>query len=126
MDDSQKSEVGKISWIDLTVDDAESVRDFYCEVVGWQAQEHDMGAYSDFEIKTPAGGESITGICHARGPNANIPSQWLIYINVADVDESVSRCLALGGKVLDGPRMMGENRFCVIQDPAGAVVALIS
>jgi len=26
-------------------------------------------------------------------------------------------CQQLGGNVLDGPRMMGGKRFCVIQDP---------
>ena len=26
---------GKIGWIDMTVDDAEGVRDFYTAVVGW-------------------------------------------------------------------------------------------
>jgi predicted enzyme related to lactoylglutathione lyase len=30
----------------------------------------------------------------------------------------------LGGKVGAGPRMMGGGRFCVIQDPAGAMCAL--
>jgi len=33
--------------------------------------------------------------------------------------------LSSGGKLIDGPRMMGKSRFCVIQDPAGAMIALI-
>jgi hypothetical protein len=69
---------------------------------------------------------SSTGICHAKDSNANIPPQWMIYITVEDIDHSVARCLELGGKVIDGPRQMGHSRFCVIQDPAGAVAALIS
>jgi predicted enzyme related to lactoylglutathione lyase len=32
------SDVGKIGWLDLTVDDADAVRDFYREVVGWKAE----------------------------------------------------------------------------------------
>ena len=126
MTETKKLEIGKISWMDLTVDDAEGIRDFYCEVVGWKAQDHDMGAYNDYDIVTPESRETVTGICHARETNANVPSQWLMYVNVADVDESVERCLSLGGKVIDGPRMMGEHRFCVIQDPAGAVIGLVS
>jgi len=50
----------------------------------------------------------------------------LIYITVADVDESAKRCIELGGKIIDGPKPMGEQHFCVIQDPAGAAVALVS
>lgn len=126
MDGNKKPAVGTIGWIDLTVDDATGVRDFYCDVVGWQAEPHDMGAYDDFIIKTPDGEQTVTGICHARETNANVPAQWMIYIQVADVPESAKRCVALGGKVLDGPRMMGANEFCVIEDPAGAVAALIS
>lgn len=49
-----------------------------------------------------------------------------MYIQVADVDASAQRCVSLGGKVNDGPRAVGNGRFCVIQDPAGAVAALIS
>jgi len=45
---------------------------------------------------------------------------------VEDVDQSVERCLELGGRLIDGPRSAGQSRFCVIQDPAGAVAALIS
>ncbi|MBW8873323.1 MAG: hypothetical protein JF614_00025 [Acidobacteria bacterium] len=43
---------------------------------------------------------------------------------VADLDASIARCLERGGKVVAGRRSMGQARFCVIQDPAGAVAAL--
>ena len=85
-----------------------------------------MGGYNDFNMNLPASGETVAGICHARGPNVKLPPQWLIYITVADVDESAKRCVEFGGKIIDGPRLMGEYRFCVIQDPAGAVAALVS
>jgi predicted enzyme related to lactoylglutathione lyase len=68
----------------------------------------------------------VAGICHARGPNAGMPAQWMIYIQVDDLDACVQRCAERGGTVVDGPRELGEHRFCVIQDPAGAVAALIA
>ena len=43
---------------------------------------------------------------------------------VEDLDESLARCAELGGKVVVPTRSMGEARYCVIQDPAGAVAAL--
>ena len=125
MSEQEKPQVGSIVWHDLTVPDAKSITDFYCDVIGWQAAPHEMGSYHDFDIKTPKDGAIITGICHARANNANLPPQWLIYVQVADVDASAERCLTLGGQVLDGPRQMGDYRFCVIQDPAGAMLALI-
>jgi hypothetical protein len=59
--------------------------------------------------------------------NASLPPQWLIYITVANVDISAATCLELGGKVLVDPKDMGGyGRYCVIQDPAGAVAALFA
>lgn len=124
--DSGRTPVGAIIWRDLTVQNAEEIQRFYSRVVGWQARPHDMGEYHDFDIIAADKDEVVAGICNARGHNANLPSQWLIYVWVADVDESARRCVELGGKVVDGPRTMGDSRFCVIQDPAGAVAGLIS
>lgn len=41
---SDNSQVGKIGWIDMTVDDAEGVRDFYKHVVGWGSEDVDASA----------------------------------------------------------------------------------
>ena len=125
MPDQEKPGLGSLVWQDLTVPNALEVRDFYCQVVGWTYTDHDMGDYADFNINLPETGQTVAGICHAQGPNANVPPQWLVYIAVNDVAQSAQRCLDLGGRVLDGPRSMGDQTFCVIQDPAGAVAALI-
>jgi len=117
-------ETGKIGWIDITVDDATGLRDFYARVVGWKPEDVGMGDYSDFNMTMPGSGEPAAGICHARGGNAELPPQWLIYIVVPDVDASASICAEHGGKILAGPKAMGEGRFCVIEDPSGAVSAL--
>ena len=120
------SNIGRIEWMDLTVGDAERVKNFYANVVGWKAEDVDMGSYSDFNMNLADSGDTIAGICHARGSNANIPAQWLMYVRVADVAESAKQCEKRSGKVLDGPRRMGGSNFCVIQDPCGAVLALVS
>jgi hypothetical protein len=58
--------------------------------------------------------------------NADIPPQSLMYVTVADVEESARKCAELGRRVIAGPRDMGKSRFCVIEDPAGAVMALVT
>ena len=93
-------------------------------MLGWKSKPVDLDGYSDFEMLEPAGGECTAGICHARGPNADIPPQWLIYIIVADVAASTARCAQLSGQVLVAPRPLSGGTFCVIRDPAGAVCAL--
>lgn len=123
-DDSLELLPGAIAWRDLTVEDAEALRDFYAAVVGWKPEAVDMGGYSDFNM-LDADGEPVAGICHARGSNAKLPPQWLIYIQVPDVDAAAREATQRGGTVLDGPRDMGAYRSCCIQDPVGAVSALI-
>ena len=125
MTEESKPRVGSISWFDLNIKDASGIRDFYREVVGWGVEARSMGEYDDYCMTQPGSGETVAGVCHARGPNTKLPPQWIIYITVENVDKSIERCKALGGKVIDGPRMYGDKQFCVIQDPAGAVAALV-
>ena len=121
---ADQAEIGKIGWIDISVDDATGLRDFYASVVGWQPESASMGEYDDFTMTTPHGASAVAGVCHARGSNAELPRQWLIYITVADVDASARTCTEQGGKLIVEPKSMGDARFCVIEDPAGAVAAL--
>ena len=118
-----KPKIGSIGWIDLTIDNATELRDFYADVVGWTSAEVDMGDYADF-MMVPPDAEPVAGVCHARGTNAELPPAWLIYIVVEDLDQSISRCEARGGKIIVGPKNMGDARYCVIRDPAGAHSAL--
>ena len=114
---------GTIAWHDLTVDDAPGVRDFYRNVVGWESSPVDMGGYDDFNMLA-VDGAPVAGVCHARGGNAGLPAQWLLYIVVEDIDAAAAACAEGGGQVLREPAATGDARWCVIQDPAGAVCAL--
>ncbi len=125
MSSKEKPEVGTITWFDLTVPDAENLKDFYSKVVGWKSEPVSMGDYNDFNMNSPESGKTNAGICHKRGTNAQLPSQWLIYITVQSVNESAKICEENGGKVLVAPKEMGGyGSYCVIEDPAGAVCAL--
>jgi uncharacterized protein len=122
---SEKADVGSIMWTDITVENAERIRDFYSAVVGWTASGVDMGGYDDFNMNDPETGTPVAGVCHARGGNADLPPVWLIYVNVEDIEKSIARCVELGGQVISGPKGMGgQGRYCVIRDPAGAALAL--
>lgn len=118
--------IGAIEWRDLTVDDATQLKDFYETVVGWKSGAVSMGEYSDYTMDLADSGETVAGVCHARGCNSGLPAQWLMYVRVLDVHASISACESLGGKLLYGPKGMGDDEFCVVQDPAGAVIGLIS
>ena len=116
---------GSIVWHDLTIDNATEVRDFYKKVVGWEHDDHSMGAYNDYVLHPAGDSNTAVGVCHARGSNAGMPPQWLMYVQVDDVQESCRQAIHEGGDVVEGPRDMGGKMFAVIKDPAGAVVAII-
>jgi len=116
-----KPQIGSTGWIDLTVADAPRLRDFYSSVVGWKPSEVPMGDYADYSMNDPASGEPRAGVCHSRGVNAQMPSCWMVYFVVADLDASLARCRERGGKLLVERR---ESGIVVIEDPSGAVCAL--
>jgi hypothetical protein len=50
----------------------------------------------------------------------------LVYVTVNDVDEVARKVEELGGRLLVQPREIPKvGRFCVLQDPQGAVLAAI-
>lgn len=125
-EDSEKQyQAGQILWRDLTVPDAPAIRDFYKEVIGWEHSDHPMGDYNDYNMLQAETGEVITGVIHKRGVNAAIPSVWMLYVGVDDVDASMHRCEELGGKVLVRPSTDVAYRYAVIQDPAGAIIGIM-
>ena len=104
MPESTKPAPGQVAWIDLTVPDADAVRDFYQQVTGWTASSVDMGGYADYCMNSSAG-NMVAGICHARGVNAGLPPVWMVYIAVANLDEAMRLSVERGGKIRIPPRI---------------------
>jgi len=122
---AEQPKAGTVAWQDLTVHDAEKVRDFYAAVVGWRPEPVPMTGYEDYNMVAASTGAPVAGVCHARGANAALPPQWLLYVVVDDLDASLRAARAQGGAVVDGPRGMGEQLFAVVRDPAGAHIGLV-
>ena len=116
--------IGEMAWLDLSVKNAEQVKDFYQHVIGWQSEAVSMGDYNDHTVMSPSSGEAVGGICHAQGCNADLPPAWLPYFLVENVDESVTQVLANGGEMVTEIKSMGDDKYAVIKDPAGAVCAI--
>jgi predicted enzyme related to lactoylglutathione lyase len=57
----------------------------------------------------------------------NVPPHWLPYFCVANCDESAARATGLRGSLKVPPTDIPKvGRFSIIQDPTGAVLAIIS
>ncbi len=121
--------VGCISWLDLTVSDASTTRDFYRQVVGWSVQDVDMEdaseRYADYNMLGDDGNPAA-GVCHARGVNLGLPPIWMIHLPVGDLAESLRRVREGGGKIIkETTGADGGNAYAVVQDPVGATLALV-
>lgn len=115
--------MSKIGWLDITVQDATSLRDFYSEVANFETQGIKMGDYEDYVLK--ADGQGVAGVCHAKGTNADLPPLWIPYFIVPDLDKSLEALKKRGGELIGGVRGGdGQDRFAVFKDPAGAVAAI--
>ena len=116
---------GKIGWIDLTVPDADGLRDFYAAVVGWQPTPVDMDGYADYCMGPEGVAEPVAGVCHARGVNAEFPPFWIIYITVPDAAAAAAKAVALGGTVItQHTGADGKAGTIIVRDPAGAYFGL--
>lgn len=124
----KKYPLGSIVSADITVQNAEGLRDFYENVVGWNIEEMQLkdesGPYTDYVMKDGSGNWAA-GICHLRGPNTDMPPQWIVYVNVEDIERSVEKCKEFGGAVCKEQRNdRGILIYALIQDPTGAILAL--
>ena len=112
---------GDFCWYELSTNDAEAAKKFYGELFGWEYKGGDVEGAPYNEIM--ANGRPVGGI-HQMGGG---PPQWVAYVAVSDVDASAKRVEELGGKVSVPPMdIPNVGRFCMINDPAGAMISLIT
>ncbi|MBL4940790.1 MAG: VOC family protein [Colwellia sp.] len=129
--------IGEMAWMDLSVPNAELVKGFYQQVLGWQSEAVNMScdgeSYVDFSMSVKQSDTTAeqnenngfaTGICHAKGANADMPAVWLPYFLVSDIDVAVGKVQMLKGRLVTNIKNMGDDRYVVIEDPAGAKCAL--
>lgn len=117
---------GAFCWNELGTTDANAAKKFYTELLGWQLKEGDVSPMAYTEIVV--GGKHLGGIYQSSPEmSGNMPPQWLTYVAVDDVDATVARVEGLGGKVRVPPMDIPQvGRFCVITDPQGASLSLIT
>ncbi|WP_448550189.1 VOC family protein [Thalassotalea fusca] len=118
------NQLGEMAWLDLSIANAKEVSEFYQNVIGWQVQEVSMGDYADYAMVCAASGEPVAGVCHAKGPNQDLPPAWLPYFLVEDIEQAIEQVTASGGALVTKLKSMGNDKYVVIKDPAGAVCAI--
>ena len=83
----------------------------------------DAGRYAvqhDHERRPPERRNAPDGRELARG----IPSHWMVYFSVDDVDASAARVSELGGSISVPPTDISVGRFAVVGDPQGGTFTI--
>jgi predicted enzyme related to lactoylglutathione lyase len=57
---------------------------------------------------------------------AQVPSYWLVYFNVDDVDAACSKAIAGGARETLAPGDFPGGRFAILTDPQGAAFGLLN
>lgn len=121
----QKQIHGTFCWNELMTWDIKKAIKFYSDLIGWKIADSGMPGMNYNIVK--AGDKQVAGMM-AMTPEmpAQVPSHWMAYITVDDVDGAAAKVDQLGGKILHGPADIPTvGRFCVIQDPTGAAISMI-
>jgi predicted enzyme related to lactoylglutathione lyase len=120
-------EPGAPSWFELHTKDYPTAVDFYRTVFHLGTDvvaDTDEFRYSTFHNPSDPEAE-LGGIMDASGfLLESVPSYWVTYWEVADVDHKASEVTSLGGSVLEAPTDTPYGRMATVKDPAGAIFKL--
>ncbi len=116
---------GEFSWHELATTDHEAAWGFYADLFGWQKTDAmDMGDMGIYQMYGRGGDLPLGGMFNKP---AEMPTGWLHYIKVADVNAAVDTVKELGGQILNGPmEVPGGDLIAQCLDPQGAAFAVHS
>lgn len=109
--------------IELQTQDLTKAKKFYSRLFDWKLD----------DIPVSNGGDTYTMINVGEGtgggmfknPDPSVPSSWLAYVGVDDIEASTKKARELGGTVVHDVTEVGDYGWMsVIIDPTGATLAL--
>jgi predicted enzyme related to lactoylglutathione lyase len=113
---------GAFSWCELITGDAATAKTFYAHLFGWDAEEIKLPDKT-YRVLTSGGKPIGGGILEMPG----MPAMWGVYVTVDDVGQSAELAVRLGATILlPATEIPNVGRICVIRDPQGACINLIT
>ena len=119
-------EPGTFSWAELATNDPKGAKDFYTALFGWEPEDVPIDATATYTMLN-LDGDAVAALYQQpeEQSSAGIPPNWLSYVTVDSADEVARRAPQLGGAVVAEPfDVLESGRMSLIQDPAGAMLAL--
>ena len=123
--DEQFKQQGAFSWCELMTTDVDAAKAFYTKLFGWDTEAMQVPGMIYTVVK--AAGKGIGGIMSIPTEAQGMRPHWGSYVTVDDVDATARTAAELGARLLVPPQdIPNVGRFCVIQDPQGAVISAIT
>jgi uncharacterized protein len=117
---------GKWVWNELLCADPEAAAAFYESVFGWRATRRGVGSRAYRLVQL--GDRPVAGIVRAQSSSDARPAsgRWVGLMSVPDLDATLVRANASGGKTLFGPvQQLGRGRVALLADPEGTPFGVI-
>ena len=105
---------GTFCWVDLVATDADAAKEFYGELLGWEAPRGER--YAHWTL----GGRDVAGVYALPGAEP----RWTSYVAVEDAAAAAAGAAAAGGSVVEPAASVGSGTRAVIADPLGTPLAL--
>ncbi|MEZ5425641.1 MAG: VOC family protein [Pyrinomonadaceae bacterium] len=129
---AEKIKHGQVCWNELATSDLGKAKEFYSALLGWKLEQSNAVKMEYPEIKV--GEKTLGGMMQMTDEWKNaetgeflMPSHWMTYIAVDDVDETARKVSEMGGKICVPPTDIAPvGRFSVINDPSGAFISIIT
>jgi len=119
------NESGALCWSELTTRDPKKAEAFYTALFGWTPKHSAPSAVMDY-TEFHNQGKPLGGMMSmpANMP-PHVPSYWMPYFQVADVDATTTKGKGLGGNRMVGPQdIPSTGRFAILTDRQGAMFAI--
>jgi uncharacterized protein len=131
MSEQKQPPNGTFCWYELASRDLSAVRDFYSGLLGWNLAQSKITDLDYLEISLD--GEPFGGLMQMtdewKMPETGeyLPSHWMNYIAVDDVDATAEKARTLGANICVEPVDIPPiGRFAIINDPQGATFTIIN
>ena len=106
---------GAMAWNELYTRDLETTQSFYSDLFGWEWSSLAIPQGGDYHL-ADLGDFQVAGVLVMDENWGEMPSHWMVYLQVEDADAAAAKITNLGGDVCVPVTDILVGRFAVVND----------